>query len=477
MTIQNGQSCFFDFPNCRGGAGIIIDRSASVTLISCTLRNNRAELFHNGGAIENDNGILTLTDCTLSDNYGDGGAGAIENSGTITLTNCTLSGNSTCEGAGAIENSGTITFTDCTLSGNSAENAGGAIINSGTMMLTHSSVGGNDASEWAGGAIANSGAMTLIDCTLNGNSGYIAGAIENGGTMELTNCTLNNNQGAYGVGAIGNRGTMTLTNCTLNGNGASDFDGGAIENSGTMTLADCTLSGNDAGPEGSGGGIANAGTVTLINCTVAGNSAQQNGGGLENRGTATLINTLMANNTAYHESDYRSCAADLGCPENCAGNSIVDAAESNLSSDETCFPAPNISINVRLAPLGYYGGPNQMMALCTAVGIPDPLCSGASPAIDAGDDSINLTTDQRGLPRQSGRHVDVGAYEVQPQDRVQVCIGDCNDDRQVTVNEIMTLVNIALGSAQPLACPNRVADVDISLIIQAVNSALDGCSR
>jgi hypothetical protein len=41
-----------------------------------------------------------------------------------------------------------------------------------------------------------------------------------------------------------------------------------------------------------------------------------------------------------------------------------------------------------------------------------------SPAIDAGDDSVlqpplSLTTDQRGLPRLSGPHVDIGAVEVQ----------------------------------------------------------------
>jgi len=48
----------------------------------------------------------------------------------------------------------------------------------------------------------------------------------------------------------------------------------------------------------------------------------------------------------------------------------------------------------------------------------------------------------------------------------------------VTVNEIITLVNIALGNAQPSACPYDVpsaADVDVALIIQAVNVALTGC--
>ena len=48
----------------------------------------------------------------------------------------------------------------------------------------------------------------------------------------------------------------------------------------------------------------------------------------------------------------------------------------------------------------------------------------------------------------------------------------------MTIGELITLVNIALGSAQPSACAHGVPDgvaVDIALIIQAVNNALNGC--
>jgi hypothetical protein len=48
----------------------------------------------------------------------------------------------------------------------------------------------------------------------------------------------------------------------------------------------------------------------------------------------------------------------------------------------------------------------------------------------------------------------------------------------VTISELITLVNIALGSAQPAACAHGVPDgaaVDIALIIQAVNNALNRC--
>ncbi len=58
------------------------------------------------------------------------------------------------------------------------------------------------------------------------------------------------------------------------------------------------------------------------------------------------------------------------------------------------------------------------------------------------------------------------------------CIGDCDGSHTVTVNEIITLVNIALGDAQAAACANGISSgdpVDITLIVQAINNALNGC--
>lgn len=58
------------------------------------------------------------------------------------------------------------------------------------------------------------------------------------------------------------------------------------------------------------------------------------------------------------------------------------------------------------------------------------------------------------------------------------CVGDCGGTRSVVVNDIITLVNIALGTAPPSACPNGIpvgAEVDIALIIEAVNNALSSC--
>ena len=58
------------------------------------------------------------------------------------------------------------------------------------------------------------------------------------------------------------------------------------------------------------------------------------------------------------------------------------------------------------------------------------------------------------------------------------CSGDCNGDGQVSVDELVTLVDTALGSAQPSACPMGRPDdteIDIAFLVDAVGNALNGC--
>ena len=61
----------------------------------------------------------------------------------------------------------------------------------------------------------------------------------------------------------------------------------------------------------------------------------------------------------------------------------------------------------------------------------------------------------------------------------QVCIGDCDSNKQVTVEELVRGVNIALGSQAVATCPsfdrNSNAAVTIDELIAGVNSALQGC--
>ena len=63
------------------------------------------------------------------------------------------------------------------------------------------------------------------------------------------------------------------------------------------------------------------------------------------------------------------------------------------------------------------------------------------------------------------------------------CVGDCDGSGDVAVNEIIVLVNMDLGSQTQLStCPHGIppsitdaSQVDVTVIIQAVNNDLNGC--
>ena len=59
------------------------------------------------------------------------------------------------------------------------------------------------------------------------------------------------------------------------------------------------------------------------------------------------------------------------------------------------------------------------------------------------------------------------------------CAGDCNGNGVVTVSELITLVDIALGTADPTTClaagASGVGQITIAEIVKAVGNALTGC--
>jgi len=62
----------------------------------------------------------------------------------------------------------------------------------------------------------------------------------------------------------------------------------------------------------------------------------------------------------------------------------------------------------------------------------------------------------------------------------RTCAGDCNGNNEVTIDELLKLVNIALGNADVSACSagdlNHDNQITIGEIIAAVNAALSGCA-
>ena len=98
--------------------------------------------------------------------------------------------------------------------------------------------------------------------------------------------------------------------------------------------------------------------------------------------------------------------------------------------------------------------------------------------------NVDLDLDANKEPDNRYQHRDLHLNTDHYSDRVAYCpppiscADDCNGDQHLTVDELLTLVNIALGNAQASACPHRIPSggaVDIALIIQAVNDALTAC--
>ena len=345
---------------------------------------------------------------------------------------------------------------------------GGAIFNAGMLTLTNSTVMSNSTSGGgAGGGIFNAGSLSVTNSTFDGNSAGGGGGIHNEGSLTVTSSTFAGNSGDDGGGII-NFGGLTVTNSTFNGN-TSEF-GGGIFLSGSQSQF--TYSSSDIVSLGGGR------TLSVTNSTFTGNS----GGAIAaNSASAPVLlrNTILANNSS----------PDGNCRLS-PGYWLITDGGHNLDDGTSCgFSAGNGSLSntdPQLDPAGLQdnGGPTQTVALCTGVGVPVG-CTAVSPAIDAGDETVCAAApvnnrDQSGFVRPGAGHTQcsIGAFEADASP--PVCSGDCEGSGRVTVAELITGVNIALGSATLDQCRafdcNGNGHVTVDCLVQAVGNALNGCT-
>ena len=493
-ALAGGGLVTFD---CGGPATIDISTGTGTKMIAVdtTIDGGGLITISGGDAVGlfsvNSGVAFTVENLTIANGHiGDGNGGGIANhNGSLTVANSTFTGNSVgvcafgCTGSGGgIDNEGgTLTVTNSTFAGNSA-GAGGGLSNVGgsTVTVTNSTFSDNSGHEDGGGISIGGGTLTVTDSTFTSNIAGDGGGINKlGGTLTVTNSTFSGNR-AFAGGGIFNAGlgageTLTVTNSTFSGNsgdGGPQGAGGGICNVGTLAVTDSTFTGNSAG---AGGGLSNAGgrIVTVANSTFSDNSGGA-GAGIFNDdryGTSTVTNTILAGSAS-------------------GGNcSHVTDGGHNLDSGTSCgFSAANASLSntdPQLDPAGLQdnGGPTQTVALCTAVGAPVG-CTAASPAIGAGDQTVCAAApvndrDQRGFVRPSVGHTQcsIGAYEADAVPPAP-CIGDCDADGMVAINELVLGVNMALDLQPVTACPafqNAQAMVDIAQLVTGVKNALNGC--
>jgi hypothetical protein len=347
LTITGGSA-----PGSNGNGGGLYNNGGTMTIAGCVVRGNTAAGV--GGGLYNYNATVTITKSTLSDNSAAYGGGLYNNSynspSSVTITDSTFSGNSAtvsgggldCNSGGVNDNEGSIFLTGCTLRGNSASlggglhSYGGMVTVAGTTVSNNSATNGgglycvgkagslvtingstisNNAAEDSAGLANNAGTMTITDSTISGNSatgdGVAGGGIDNytGSTLTITRCTVSGNSAVYGSGIDSIDGaTLTISDSTISANRAYDdgknasLGGGIYSYNSTLMISNSTISDNAAAY---GGGLYNnsyqsASRATIMDCTLRGNSAPQSGGGIDNNNGATLTisgSTISANTT------------------------------------------------------------------------------------------------------------------------------------------------------------------------------------
>jgi hypothetical protein len=284
------------------------------------------------------------------------------------------------------------------------------IVNANTTAILRNLTTMNGYGFQLAGGILNNGSLTLdhvvvTDNTMATNAGDYwqgGGAIYNGSgaTLNLVDSTVSNNHAAWSGGGIYSffNTTTNIVRSTISGNVSNDV-GGGIRSLGNFTIANSTISGNTATGWHGGAIFQTDGNITITNSTIANNIGPdwaqsalfigQFGGSFVP--TLTLTNTIITGNHWYACEKFASGTT---------GN--VVSGGHNLIQDGSCNPTASDLIvgDAQIGPLANNGGPTLTHAL-----------QPSSQAINAADDAVCPTTDQRGITRPQGAHCDIGSYE------------------------------------------------------------------
>lgn len=182
------------------------------------------------------------------------------------------------------------------------------------------------------------------------------------------------------------------------------------------------------------------------------------------------------------------CAASCSCEE--AGSCCEEHVETvgcDVSECQECV----CEIDAACCSIGWDAtcadeAANECGARCTECGPSDCCSVRGEPGCDTQDCEDCVCGEDAFCCEAEGEWdggcVDLAVQECPSQCQCEgepTCPGDCNGNGQVSINELIIGVNIALGNAPIADCPafdaNGSGDVGINELIQAVLSALNGC--
>lgn len=443
------------------GAGVRVDTAAVLATLTNVIVTENDDGTSGGGIAVSGaaNAVLTLNNCTVSNNTAGGtaagsstGAGIMGNiaTATININNSTITGNTVSNtsttvsaSAGGVSSVGTLNITNSMITNNTATSSGlntfsgGVHVTSGTTTIMGSTISGNMSTVTAGagagfaGGIYNQQATVIIsNSTISGNSAssFHGGIRTLASTTAVANTTItestvrNNTAVGEGGGVVNITGstfnaTTNIIRSTVNGNMATSLTsvGGGVENFNagtglaTVNLTNSTVSGNSAND---GAGVYNAGTAAAtVNSnfsTIASNTAATQGGGLSQvggGGVTNLKNSIVANNTAPTGPDIFGVitSQDYNHVRNTTGGTFFASSAKGgfnaLANDVT-------GTDPELSPLGNNVGPTFTHHL-----------SATSPVLNTIPNGVNdcgiapFAMDQRTVIRPQNAACDKGAVE------------------------------------------------------------------
>ncbi|MEO1791011.1 MAG: CHAT domain-containing protein [Cyanobacteria bacterium J06629_19] len=310
-TLSN--STFTNNESVSGGAIAIV--AAGVTDTDSTFTHNRATgsgTEGNGGAIHiGNNGRLSSTGASFTENTAEGNGGAIAHNATgqtLTIQSASFTENISQKDGGAVfaGSDTTTTVANSSFSANRAEGTsshGGAlaIVSGGNLSLTHTVVDSNESTMRGGGLYVDSDGTAAITGTLAIDSNGIA--------TSATTRFVNNQAGKDGGGiAMLDESVLTISNALFRGNYSGDDGGGIAVTELSQSTIDNVNFENNTVAENGGGLYSNnilftAPTdhkVVLSDSRFINNEAGQNGGGFYqgNNGSATVQSSLFQRNNA-----------------------------------------------------------------------------------------------------------------------------------------------------------------------------------
>ncbi len=214
LTVENGY-----VPNSSGGG---IDNFGTTTVTNSVITGNTATGNFATGAGLNNDGSLSVSDSTVSDNSGGAGAGIYNFSGQLSVADSTITGNTTSLSGGGLSNASpgaTATITDSTFSGNGASEGGALYVTRDTVTLSASTIVGNSAGN--GGGIANFATLDMAgDILANNRTGSSdCGSFGSAVTDLGFNIADDGSCGFSATGSISNSSSLDASLAPLANNG------------------------------------------------------------------------------------------------------------------------------------------------------------------------------------------------------------------------------------------------------------------